>query len=67
MDMNDLKYQLELAAFAEKIALAELEEKKASERVFELKYELARFRLQCLGFTAKEMEKNNERPGPVPA
>lgn len=41
--MNQLEYQRELAAFDEKISLAELEESKAAERVKELRYERSRF------------------------
>jgi hypothetical protein len=42
---NQMEYQREVLAFDEKIALAELEEVKASERVKELKYQKHRFML----------------------
>jgi hypothetical protein len=54
--MDQLRYQLELAAFEEKIALAELEESKAAERVKELKYEKARFCVEWLSMVAKSQE-----------
>lgn len=41
----DPNYQREMLSFAEKVALAELEESKAAERVRELKYQQARFNL----------------------
>lgn len=41
----DPNYQRELLSFEEKIALAELEESKAAERVRELKYQRSRFNL----------------------
>lgn len=43
--MNQLEYQREMCAFDEKIALAELEESKATQRVKELKFEKSRFQL----------------------
>jgi hypothetical protein len=54
--MDQLKYQLELASFDEKIALAELEESKAAERVRELKYERTRFCMQWLELIAKAQQ-----------
>ena len=45
--MNE-QLAVELASFAEKIALAKLEESKGRERVRELEYEEARFKLQWL-------------------
>jgi hypothetical protein len=41
--MDQIEFQRELLAFEEKIALAKLEESKASERVRELEYQKARF------------------------
>ena len=43
---REQQYNLECLAFQEKIALAELEESKAAERVKELKYEQARFNME---------------------
>jgi len=54
--MDQFKYQIELAAFEEKIALAELEESKAAERVKELKYERSRFQMQWLIHVARAQE-----------
>jgi len=51
--MDELKYQIELAAFHEKISLAKLEVAKASERVRELEYEQARFQAEWLHYMAK--------------
>lgn len=55
--MDQLKFQLEIAAFDEKIALAELEEAKAAERVKELKYEKTRFCLEWLTHVARAQEQ----------
>lgn len=51
--MNQLEYQREIAAFEEKIALAELEETKARERKDELKYQKSRFLLDFLTATVR--------------
>lgn len=51
--MNQLEYQREIAAFEEKIALAELEETKAKERKDELKYQKSRFLLDFLTATVR--------------
>ena len=59
--MDQLKYQLELASFDEKISLAELEESKAAERVRELKYEKSRFQMQWLEFVAKSMQEKSQQ------
>ena len=56
MEEEELQYRLETAAFEEKISLAELEESKAAERVRELKYERARFRMQWVELSAKAVE-----------
>jgi hypothetical protein len=61
--MDNNSFQLELAAFDEKITLAELEESKAAERVQEFKYEKARFILQCLSIS---MKKTQVKPSPEP-
>jgi hypothetical protein len=54
--MNQMEFQRELMSFDEKIALAELEESKASERVKELRYQKARFSLDIFMQNAKEQE-----------
>ena len=51
---------LELAAYREKIALAQLEEGKAHERVLELMYEKARYEMIAAIHLAKEQEKNDK-------
>jgi hypothetical protein len=51
--MDQLQYALELASYDEKIALAELEESKAAERVKELRYELTRYKMQWLYHQAR--------------
>ncbi len=55
--MDQLKYQLEMAAYEEKIALAELEESKAAERVKELRYERTRFQMEWLRHVARAQEQ----------
>ena len=55
--MDQLKFQLEMAAFEEKISLAELEESKAAERVKELKYERSRFQMEWLSHVARLQEQ----------
>ena len=52
--MNQMEYQRELCAFEEKIQLAELEVKKAEERVAELKYQKARFNLDFMAAVCKQ-------------
>jgi hypothetical protein len=54
--MDQIRFQLEMAAFDEKIALAELEESKAAERVKELKYERTRFQLEFLTIIARNQD-----------
>lgn len=51
-----IDYQREMLAYAEKIALAELEESKAAERVYELKYHQARFNLDYFLQVQKERQ-----------
>jgi hypothetical protein len=65
--MDQLKYQLELASFDEKIALAELEESKAAGRVRELKYERTRFCMQWLELIAKTTyaAQAQQQTGPI--
>lgn len=55
--MDQLSYQLEVSAFDEKIALAELEASKAAERVKELIYQKARFNMEWMRLVAKEQEQ----------
>lgn len=57
-------FQRELLAFEEKIALAELEESKASERVKELRYQKARFTLDAFCMSLKEQQQKQQ---PQPA
>jgi hypothetical protein len=63
--MNQLQYQLEMVAFDEKIALADLEKAKAAERVKELIYEKARFQMQWLIQVAQAQEKANQAQVPT--
>jgi hypothetical protein len=51
------EFQRELLAFDEKIALAELEESKASERVKELEYQKSRFTLDAFCMSLKEQQQ----------
>jgi hypothetical protein len=67
--MDQLRLQLELASFDEKIALAELEQAKAAERVKELIYQKSRLQMDWLRVLAKaqeqaqqEQEKDAGRP-----
>ena len=54
--MSEIDFQLELTAFAEKMALAELEVVKAEERVAEIKYQSARYQMEWLKQVAKAQE-----------
>ncbi len=58
--MDQIQYQRELLSFSEKIALAKLEESKASERVRELEYQKARFSLDIYVQNAKEAQQTQE-------
>jgi len=49
--MDQIEFERECYSFDEKIALAELEESKAAQRVKELKYQKSRFCLEA--FLAK--------------
>lgn len=51
------EFQRELLAFDEKIALAKLEESKASERVRELEYQKARFSLEVFMNMLKQQQE----------
>ena len=53
----DSNYQLELCAFLEKTALAELEEVKARERVYEIKYEAARYNMEMMRIAMKQQQE----------
>jgi hypothetical protein len=64
--MDQMRFQLEMAAFEEKIALAELEESKAAERVKELKYERTRFQLEFLSMVAKNQDAARQAQQQVP-
>jgi hypothetical protein len=58
----NINMQRELLSFDEKIALAELEEAKAAERVKELKYHKARFSMDYfleIQKVAEEKQKSN--------
>jgi hypothetical protein len=63
--MNQLEYQRELIAFDEKIALSELEAKKAEERVKELQYQKARFNLDYINAVIKAQAAAQTGPAPV--
>jgi len=55
------EYQREMMAFEEKIALAKLEESKASERVRELEYQKARFSLDFLLATLRAQQEQQQK------
>jgi len=59
--MDQMQYQMEMVAFDEKIALAELEKAKAEERVKELTYEKVRFQMQWLIQVAQAQEKARQQ------
>lgn len=61
--MNQLEYQRELAALDSKIALGELEEAKAAERVKELKYQKAQFNLDFLAAVCKQQAQQQTDQG----
>lgn len=58
----DGDFQLELLAFDEKIALAELETSKAEERVKELKYSKARYSLEWVSASMKARQQAQQAP-----
>jgi hypothetical protein len=60
-------YQREMLAYDEKVALAELEEAKAAERVKELKFQKARFCMDYFLEVQKEREKLMQAQQQVPA
>ena len=55
--MDDINYALELAAFSEKTCLAKLEVARAQQRVEELVYEEARFKMEWLRLAAKAQQE----------
>lgn len=57
IQLDQFRYQMEMAAFEEKIALSELEEAKTSERTKELKYERTRFQMEWLTHIARAQEQ----------
>ena len=59
--MDQLKFQMEMAAFEEKITLGELEEAKAAERVKELRYQKARFNMEWLKLVAKAQQEQAQQ------
>jgi hypothetical protein len=58
--MDQLHFQLEIASFDEKIALAELEQAKAAERVKELTYQKFRLQMDWLRAVAKAQEQQQQ-------
>ena len=54
----NIDVQRELLSFDEKIALAELEESKAAERVKELKYQKCRFNMECYLAALKNQQES---------
>jgi len=59
----DTGLQHELLAFEEKIALAELEEAKAAERVRELKYQRARFQFEYFITSLRQQQEGSKSAG----
>lgn len=60
MEYNNLEIDRELAAFDEKIALAKLEATKAAERVDELEYQKARFKLDIKTATLRAIQEQQK-------
>lgn len=61
----DPRFSMEIAAFDQKIALAELEKAKAEERVKELVYQRASFQMDWMKMVAKaQQEQAKNAPGP---
>jgi hypothetical protein len=56
MQDDDLRIQRELLAFDEKMALAELEESKAHERLIQIKYEKSRYILESFLLSVKKAQ-----------
>ena len=59
----NVDYQREILAFDEKIALAKLEESKASERVRALEYDKARFNLEFFLAAMKQQQEQMVKTG----
>ena len=62
--MNERQYQLELAAFDEKIALAKLEVAKAAVRSAEIEFEKKRFLIDVLLQKFNQEDKKHETISP---
>ena len=60
MGEDQIAYQREILAFAEKISLAKLEVGKAENRVKELEYERDRFQLDTFVMSLKQQSKKIE-------
>lgn len=60
--MGQLQIERELLSFDEKIALAKLEESKASERVRELEYQKSRYRLEICALMMKAEQEKQKCP-----
>lgn len=58
--MDQIQIQREMLAYAEKVALAKLEVKKAEERVAELEYEQSRFQLEMFIHSQKQQSDSPE-------
>jgi len=65
--MNQTEYQRELISFDEKIALSELEESKAKERVKELAYHKARFNLEYIDSVLRAQAAQAQAPTGPPS
>jgi len=63
VEYTNIEIDRELAAFDEKIALAQLEATKASERVDELKYQKARFNLDIKVATIRALQEQKNTQG----
>ena len=65
--MDQMQFQMEMAAFDEKIALAELEKAKAEGRVKELSYEKVRFQMEWLKYVAAQaQDRARQQQTPAP-
>ena len=60
--MNNVDLQRELLSFDEKIALAKLEEAKASERVKELEYQKSRFSIDAFMASIRAQQQQQQMP-----
>jgi len=64
VEYTNIEIERELAAFDEKIALAQLEATKATERVDELKYQKARFQLDIKVATIRALQEQQKAQKP---